>query len=150
MANDHMEIIQRLAMAEDFLLRAAAGQDPITFVNWALTAIGDLAISIDLVAEFPNQAASLKPLVEECAEPLSIAVDGKVDRSEVRFAMGAAANLLGGGSATSRREWLIYSGLLKLELTRLVLVEQLSGIVGAPFLPDLTRVKSLPHAIALN
>jgi len=140
--------LETLAKAEEYLLRAAAGQNPLTFVNYALTAIGELALTIDLATEFPTEAASVRALIEECTLPLVAAVGGKIDQREIRFAMEAATSLLSGGSETIRRECLIYAGLLKLELTRLVLVEQLAG--KTPALASLLRPKPLTGATTVN
>jgi hypothetical protein len=45
-----------LSEAEDLLLRVSAGQDPFTFVNAALTAIGSVALSCEVCGEFPEEA----------------------------------------------------------------------------------------------
>lgn len=124
MTDRRPEYLASLLQAEDFLIRACAGQEPLLFLNAALAAIGAVAVAVDVPTEFPHEAARLAELVSESVPEVARAVAGEIPSSEVDLAMAAAARLLS-EDQTDRATDLLVVGLLKLELTRLVLRSQL-------------------------
>lgn len=126
MTDQRSEYLASLVQAEDFLIRACAGQDPLVFINAALIAIGAVAVDVDVSIQFPHETTRLAELVSESIPEVTRAVAGEIPSSEVDLAMAAAARLLS-EDQTDRATDLLVVGLLKLELTRLVLRSQLQS-----------------------
>lgn len=124
MTDRRSEYLASLLQAEDFLIRACAGQDALIFTNAALSSIGAVAVAVDVSTQFPDEAVRLAELVSESIPEVARAVAAEIPSSEVDLAMAAAARLLS-EDQTDRATDLLVVGLLKLELTRLVLRSQL-------------------------
>ncbi|KAA3502577.1 hypothetical protein DXM27_06185 [Rhizobium rhizogenes] len=123
-----INIEERVTRIEDALERAAAGQDPVVFVNEALGGIGDLAFSGFTRSIAGPSKSAICALLEDVKPLLAHSVIGKIASSDVYEFLDAARELVGLMDDRHARKCLLQVGLLKGNLTRLVLLRELATL----------------------
>ena len=120
-------------------LAQAVENDPVTFANVGLNALGEAAMSGQLASVDASLVNLLKRALASVTPLLVEALRGQIPDHEVRQAMAMAADLfdLDDGLAEER---LFVLGLLKLELTRLVILGEIHARGGRI---DMTSISAL-------